>query len=149
MNAFRQHERADTLDAALLLMPLMLFLPADHPKVVATVAQIESRLAINGFLYRYIEEKFPDQGNQPIGEEEGSFAMCTCWLAHYYVQRGERQRADQILRRIEAVTRNGLYSEAIDARTGTMLGNMPLLFTQAEYAKAALALAGAEGRGEG
>ena len=148
MNAFRQHEQADTLDAALLLMPLMGFLPADHPRVVSTVAQIESRLSINGFLYRYIEEKFPDQGNQPMGEEEGSFAMCTCWLAHYYARRGERGRADAILRRLEAVTRNGLYSEAIDARTGTMLGNMPLLFTQVEYAKAALVLAGG-GLGQG
>lgn len=149
MNAFSQLEKGDTLDAALLLMPLMEFLPPDDPRVVATVAQIESRLAINGFLYRYVEEKFPGQGDRPMGEEEGSFAMCTCWLAHYYVQRGEHARADAILRRLEAATRNGLFAEAIDARTGTMLGNTPLLFTQVEYAKAALALAGGSGDAPG
>jgi GH15 family glucan-1,4-alpha-glucosidase len=66
--------------------------------------------------------------------------MCTCWLAHYYAIRGDRSRADDILRRVEATAPAGLLSEAIDARSGAQLSNMALLFSQVEYAKAVLAL---------
>lgn len=144
MGSFRQHYGADTVDAALLLMPLLEFLPAADQRVEATVAQVEARLMINGFVYRFVEAKFPKQGTLPLGEEEGSFAMCTSWLAHYYALRGERQKADALLRRLEATAPTGLFAEAIDGRSGAFLGNMPLLFSQAEYAKAALALARAE-----
>ena len=142
MNSFRQHYEADTVDGALLLIPLLGFLPPDHPRVRGTVAQIEARLMINGFVYRFVEEAFPEQGELPIGEEEGAFAMCTCWLAHYYALLGEYDRADTILRRIEGTAPLGLLAEAIDGRTGAQLGNTPLLFSQVEYAKAAMAQAG-------
>ena len=142
MNSFRQHYEADTVDGALLLIPLLGFLPPDHPRVRGTVAQIEARLMINGFVYRFVEEAFPEQGKLPIGEEEGAFAMCTCWLAHYYALLGEYDRADTILRRIEGTAPLGLLAEAIDGRTGAQLGNTPLLFSQVEYAKAAMAQAG-------
>jgi GH15 family glucan-1,4-alpha-glucosidase len=142
MNSFRQHYDSDTVDAALLLIPLLDFLPPDHPRVEGTVAQIEARLTINGFVYRFVEEAFPGQGKQPLGEEEGAFAMCTCWLAHYYAQLGEHDRADAILRRVESTAPTGLFAEAIEGRAGAQLGNMPLLFSQVEYAKAAMAQAG-------
>jgi GH15 family glucan-1,4-alpha-glucosidase len=142
MNSFRQHYDADTVDAALLLIPLLGFLPPDHPRVRGTVAQIEARLMINGFVYRFVEEAFPEQGTQPLGEEEGAFAMCTCWLAHYYAQLGDRERADAILKRVESTAPVHLLAEAIDGRAGGQLGNMPLLFSQVEYAKAAMAQAG-------
>jgi GH15 family glucan-1,4-alpha-glucosidase len=141
LQSFRQHYDADTVDAALLLMPLLGFLPPDHPRIESTVAQIENRLVLNGFVYRFVEEKFAGQGDLPLGEEEGAFAMCTCWLAHYYAQRGDGPRAEEILRRVEATAPAGLLAEAIDSRSGSLLGNMPLLFSQVEYAKAALALA--------
>jgi GH15 family glucan-1,4-alpha-glucosidase len=146
MHSFRQHYDADTVDAALLLIPLLDFLPPDDPKVRGTVAQIEARLTINGFVYRFLEEAFPDQGRQPLGEEEGAFVMCTCWLAHYYAQLGDRDRADAILRRVESTAPAGLLAEAVDGRTGAQLGNMPLLLSQVEYAKAAMAQAGAPHR---
>jgi alpha,alpha-trehalase len=91
---------------------------------------------------RFVDEAFPEQGKLPIGEEEGAFAMCTCWLAHYYALLGERDRADAILHRIEGTAPLGLLAEAIDGRTGAQLGNTPLLFSQVEYAKAAMAQAG-------
>ena len=144
MNSFRQHYEADTVDAALLLIPLLGFLPPDHPRVQGTVAQIEARLMINGFVYRFVEEAFPEQGTQPLGEEEGAFAMCTCWLAHYYAQLGQHDRADTILRRVEGTAPVRLLAEAIDGRTGAQLGNTPLLFSQVEYAKAAMAQAGVD-----
>ena len=99
---------------------------------------------INGFVYRFVEEAFPGQGKQPLGEEEGAFAMCTCWLAHYYAQLGDHERADAILRRVEDTMSAGLLAEAIDGRTGGHLGNTPLLFSQVEYAKAAMAQAGVD-----
>ena len=68
--------------------------------------------------------------------------MCTCWLAHYYALLGEYDRADTILRRIEGTAPSRLLAEAIDGRTGAQLGNTPLLFSQVEYAKAAMAQAG-------
>ncbi|MGE0259819.1 MAG: glycoside hydrolase family 15 protein [Alphaproteobacteria bacterium] len=142
MNSFRQHYDADTVDAALLLIPLLDFLPPDDPRVQGTVARIEARLMINGFVYRFFEKAFPEQGEQPLGEEEGAFAMCTCWLAHYYAQLGDRDRADAILRRVENTAPAGLLAEAIDGRAGVQLGNTPLLFSQVEYAKAAMAQAG-------
>jgi GH15 family glucan-1,4-alpha-glucosidase len=142
MNSFRQHYEADTVDAALLLIPLLGFLPPDHPRVQSTVAQIEARLMINGFVYRFVEEAFPEQGRQPLGEEEGAFAMCTCWLAHYYAQIGQLDRADAILKRVESTAPVHLLAEAIDGRTGAQLGNTPLLFSKVENAKAAMAQPG-------
>jgi GH15 family glucan-1,4-alpha-glucosidase len=144
MNSFRQHYDADTVDGALLLIPLLDFLPPDDPRVQGTVAAIEERLMLNGFVYRFVEEAFPGQGKQPLGEEEGAFAMCTCWLAHYYAQLGQHDRADTILKRIESTAPVHLLAEAIDGRTSAQLGNAPLLFSQVEYAKAAMAQAGVD-----
>jgi GH15 family glucan-1,4-alpha-glucosidase len=141
MNSFRQHYEAETVDAALLLIPLLDFLPPDHPRVQGTVAQIEARLMINGFVYRFVDQAFPEQGKLPIGEEEGAFAMCTCWLAHYYARLGDHEKADAILRRVESTMTAGLLAEAIDGRSKAQLGNTPLLFSQVEYAKAAMAQA--------
>lgn len=142
INSFRQHYDADTVDAALLLIPLLQFLPGDDPRVERTVAQIEARLTIDGFLCRFAEQEFPGQGRLPLAEEEGAFVMCTAWLAHYYVLRREYRKAEAILCRLEATAPLGLMSEAVDARSGALLGNMPLLFSQVEYAKTAFKLAG-------
>lgn len=141
MGSFRQHYGADTVDAALLLIPLMGFLPIDHPRVRGTVAEIEARLLRDGFVYRFDAAKLRGQGEGPLGESEGAFLMCGFWLAHVYALRGEPEKADAMLRRAQAAAGpTGLFSEAVDARNRTLLGNMPLAFSQAEYAKAALAL---------
>ena len=141
MGSFRQHYEADTVDAALLLMPLMGFLPADHPRVRGTVAQIEHRLMINGFVYRFVCAEFPNQGTRPLGEEEGGFLMCTAWLAHVYALQGRREEARAVLRRCETLAGGlGLFAEAVDAREPALLGNTPLAFSHAEYGKAALAM---------
>lgn len=67
--------------------------------------------------------------------------MCTCWLAHWYVLRRELNKASAVLDRVErAAGEIFLLSEAIDSRTGMLLGNTPLLFSHVEYAKAAMAL---------
>jgi GH15 family glucan-1,4-alpha-glucosidase len=142
LQAFRQRYDAESVDAALLLIPIMGFLPLDHPRVLSTVERVLERLEINGFLYRFVEKDLPGQGTLPPGEEEGAFLMCTFWLAQFFAQRGKLDTADRILARAESIAGElGLFSEAIDARNGSFLGNTPLLFSQTEYARAAITLA--------
>lgn len=139
--SFRQSYDGEAVDAALLLMPLVGFLPADDPRVCATAARIVEELMVNGYLHRFDPSAVRGQPDDHLSEAEGAFQMCTFWLAHYHALRGERKEADAILRRAEAVAgEKGLFSEAIDARSAAFLGNMPLLFSQVEYARAALAL---------
>jgi GH15 family glucan-1,4-alpha-glucosidase len=143
--SFRQSYDCDAVDAALLLMPLTGFLPVDDSRVRATVARIEAELTVNGFVHRFDANEVPGQPDPPtgsLGEAEGAFLMCTFWLAQFYARCGERERAEALLRNAERVAGEiGLFSEAVDARSATFLGNTPLLFSQAEYARAALALA--------
>jgi GH15 family glucan-1,4-alpha-glucosidase len=143
--SFRQSYDCDALDAALLLLPLTGFLPVDDSRVRATVERIEAELTVNGFVHRFDASMVPGQPDRPLGEAEGAFLMCTFWLAQYYARRGERARAEALLCNAERVAgETGLFSEAIDARSASLLGNMPLLFSQAEYARAALALVRSE-----
>ena len=141
LGTFTQFYGSGTVDAALLLLPLLGFLPADDPRIEATIARIEATLMVNGFLHRFVERGSYDRGDQPVGENEGAFIMCTCWLAHWYVLRRELDKASAVLDRVErAAGEIFLLSEAIDSRTGMLLGNTPLLFSHVEYAKAAMAL---------
>jgi len=144
-NSFRQRYGSDAVDAALLLIPLMGFLPADDPRVRGTIECIKAQLEVNGFIHRFVPDLVPKQGKLVLGEEEGGFLMCTFWLVQVYIQRGELESAEATLQRAEAIAGDlGLYAEAVDARNHTWLGNTPLLFSQIEYARAALALSRAQ-----
>lgn len=147
LGSFRQRYGADALDASLLLLPIMKFLPPNHERVTLTIARIRERLEVNGFLHRFVPADLPGQGELPLGEEEGAFLMCSFWLAHVHALRNEISEAEALLQRAEAAAGPlGLFAEGVDARSGTLAGNMPLLFSQVEYAKAAMALADAEER---
>lgn len=142
LGAFRQRYEADSLDASALLIPVMGFLPADDPRVRATVAQIERTLTIDGFVHRFVAAEMPGEQPLPVGEFEGAFLPCTFWLATTYAQMGRADAAEAILERAEAVAGDlGLFAEEIDARGRTFLGNTPLLFAQVEYVRAVLELA--------
>lgn len=142
LSAFRQRYGADTLDAAVLLIPVMGFLPADHPQVVATVARITESLTINGYVYRFHPGETPGLQDLPLGEFEGAFLPCTCWLATTYAKAGRPDEAEAVLARVEHVTGGlGLLAEGVDARSETLLGNFPLLFSQIEYIRAVMELA--------
>jgi alpha,alpha-trehalase len=141
LDAFRQHYDADTVDAAALLIPIMNLLPARHPRVGSTIARLIDHLDVNGFLHRFIHTRTVDSTVETIGDEEGAFLMCSFWLAQVLAQRTEVEKADAILQRAEAIAGDiGLFPEAVDARSGTFLGNTPLVFSQVEYARAAIAL---------
>jgi len=141
LGAFRQRYDSETVDAAALLIPIMGLLPVDHPRVTTTIAKLVEHLDLNGFLHRFVSSEFSGDGSRPIGEEEGGFLMCSFWLAQVLAQRGDVERADAILRRAEAVAGElCLFAEGMDARNATFLGNMPLVFSQVEYARAAIAI---------
>ncbi|HJV33688.1 glycoside hydrolase family 15 protein [Geomonas sp.] len=140
--SFRQHYGNEEVDGALLLIPVMEFLPADDPKVASTVARIERELTINGFVYRFHPETTPGvHTDLPLGEFEGAFFPVTFWLATTYAKAGRLDQAGEILDHCQRVAGNpGIFSEEVDVRTNQFLGNIPLLFSQVEYARARLAV---------
>jgi len=151
LGAFRQRFEGENLDASALLIPVMDFLPADHPRVLATVERIVEHLAIDGFVYRFDPRETPGVGSvfghsgtpgagaSLLGEFEGAFLPCTFWLATTYAKAGQPDKAEAILNRAEEVAGSlGLFAEGVDVRSGTFLGNYPLLFSQIEYIRAVL-----------
>ena len=140
-NSFVQCYGSESLDASLLLIPVMGFLPADHPRVRSTVDRIIEYLTIDGLVYRFEPLESPVEHPHPMGEFEGSFLPCTFWLATTYAMAGRTLEADAILRRAESLTESvSLFAEEADARNNELLGNYPLLFSQVEYVRAVLAL---------
>ncbi|MBA2595369.1 MAG: glycoside hydrolase family 15 protein, partial [Chloroflexia bacterium] len=101
LKAFTQRYEADTMDAAALLIPVMGFLPADHPRVIATVEQIVASLTIDGLVHRFIAAETPRHEDLPLGEFEGAFLPCTFWLATTYAMMGRPDEAQAILERVE------------------------------------------------
>jgi GH15 family glucan-1,4-alpha-glucosidase len=137
LQAFRQRYDAESLDASTLLIPVMGFLPADHPRVCATVDRIAESLTIDGFVHRFRASGTPTKTTLPFGEFEGAFLPCTFWLATTYAMLGRTAEAEAILAQAEAIAGElGLFAEEVDARFRTFLGNTPLLFSQVEYVRA-------------
>lgn len=142
LGAFRERYGSETLDAAALLIPVMGFLPADHPRVRATVDRIVEALAIGPFVHRFGAGSAVGAGDWPVGAFEGAFLPCTFWLATTYALAGRPEEAEAILTRAEAAAGElGLFAEEAEARTGGFLGNHPLLFSHVEYIRAVMELA--------
>ena len=144
LQSFRQHYDADTLDASALLIPLMGFLPPTHRRVVATVERIEAELMIDGLLHRFR----PEHSDLPMGQFEGAFLPCCFWLATVYALMGRHAHGEALLQRTEQLTGDpGLFSEEADSGSRLLLGNIPMIFSHAEYARAVLQLANVWPRG--
>ncbi len=139
LQAFRQRYGSEALDASVLLIPVMGFLPADHPRVLATADRIAESLTIDGFVHRFHAKETLGHEDLPLGEFEGAFLPCTFWLATTYALAGRIRDAETILARAEAAAGDlGLFPEEVDARSRSALGNTPLLFSQVEYLRAVL-----------
>src|SRR5215212_8202950 len=135
--AFTQAYDDDALDAATLAIPMVRFLPWNHPRVHGTVRAIARELtsADGELVYRY---RHPDG----LEGEEGAFSICTFWLAQALTMIGERERAERVFRRmLRHANHVGLYSEEIDPATGEFLGNFPQAFTHIALINCAAALA--------
>jgi GH15 family glucan-1,4-alpha-glucosidase len=137
--AFTQAFGDDTLDASSLLIPIVGFLPSDDPRVRATVAAIDERLTDpRGLVYRY---RAPDG----LEGEEGSFLLCTFWLAHALALGGDVARARQVFARAADLANDlGLLAEEADGATGELLGNFPQAFSHIGLVNAAWAIFQAE-----
>ena len=126
----------ETLDASALLIPLMGFLPIDDPRVVATVERIQAELTVDGFVYR---RRSAIDGE--IAKREGAFLPCTCWMAMVLTMAQRTDEAQALLVKIAAAAGDlGILSEQIDPADRSFLGNLPLVFTHAEYLRARLLL---------
>ncbi|WP_278315083.1 glycoside hydrolase family 15 protein [Lolliginicoccus levis] len=123
---FTQRYGDPALDASLLLVPLMRFLPADDYRVRNTVLAIADELTEEGLVLRYRVHETDDG----LSGDEGAFTICSFWLVSALVEIGEVQRAKHLLERLLGFASPlELYAEEIDPRTGRHLGNFPQAFT--------------------
>ena len=123
---FRQHYGTDALDASVLLIPLVRFLPPDDERVVNTVLAIADELTCDGLVLRYRVEQTDDG----LFGEEGTFTICSFWLVSALVEIGEVERGRALCERLLShASPLGLYAEEIDSRSGRHLGNFPQAFT--------------------
>jgi GH15 family glucan-1,4-alpha-glucosidase len=125
-NAFVQHYGSEEVDAAVLMMPLVGFLPAGDPRVLGTVAAIEHDLLRDGSVIRYRTETGVD--GLPAGE--GAFLLCTFWLADNYSLTGRTDDARRIFRHMLSIRNDvGLLAEQYDPVARRQLGNFPQAFS--------------------
>jgi GH15 family glucan-1,4-alpha-glucosidase len=127
LGSFVQSYGSQELDAALLMLPLVGFLPIDDPRIRGTVAAIEQHLTdSHGFVRRYATEASAD--GLPPGE--GSFLLCTFWLVDNYALLGRLDDATRLFRKLLAVANDvGLLPEEYDAEHSRFLGNFPQAFS--------------------
>jgi GH15 family glucan-1,4-alpha-glucosidase len=125
-NTFVQSFDSPHLDASLLLIPQVGFLPADDPRVAGTIAAIERDLLVEGLVMRYSTET----GIDALPPGEGAFLPCSFWLADAYLLTGRRPEGEALFERLLSLSNDvGLFAEEYDPRGGRMLGNFPQALT--------------------
>jgi GH15 family glucan-1,4-alpha-glucosidase len=141
VGAFTQYFGSDALDASVLSLATTGFLPPTDPRLRATIDAVEAGLSDErGLLYRY-------RGGDGIATGEGSFLLCTFWLAQALACTDQVDRSAQVLSRAAGfATTLGLFSEQVDSATGELLGNFPQAFSHLGLVTAAQALADAQRR---
>jgi GH15 family glucan-1,4-alpha-glucosidase len=126
VNSFVQYFGGKELDASLLLLPIVGFLPADDPRMINTVTAIEKHLMHDGFVMRYTNSSGVD--GLPGGE--GAFLACSFWLVDNYVLQDRHDEAAALFERLMAVRNDvGLLSEEYDPKERRQLGNFPQAFS--------------------
>jgi len=141
-NAFVQSFGDDTLDASVLLIPIVGFLPPDDPRVRGTVAAIERKLVRDGFVMRYDS----GAGVDGLPPGEGAFLACSFWLVDNYVLLGRYDEARALFERLIALRNDvGLLAEEYDPHERRQLGNFPQAFSHLALINAAHSLSTWEG----
>ncbi|EAQ34111.1 Glycoside hydrolase, family 15 [Nitrobacter sp. Nb-311A] len=141
-NSFTQHYGGKALDASLLLIPQVGFLPADDPRVIGTIRAIEQELVCNGFVLRYST----DQVDDGVGGEEGAFLACSFWLADAYVMLGRIDDASKLFESLLALRNDlGLLAEEYDPVRKRLVGNFPQGFSHIGLINTAFNLIDASG----
>jgi GH15 family glucan-1,4-alpha-glucosidase len=142
LNSFVQYYGSDETDAALLMMPLVGFLPPHDPRLRGTVELIERTLLRDGFVDRYHSHVSIDA----LPKHEGSFLPCCFWLADNYWLLGRRDEARQMFERLAGLANDaGLIAEEYEPADRRMLGNFPQAFTHVALINTALNLSRDEG----
>ncbi len=137
LNSFVQFYGSKLLDASLLQIALTGFLPPDDPRVLGTVAAIEDRLMRDGLLLRYETE----HGVDGLPPGEGTFLVCSFWLADVYVLQGRDDDARELFERLAGLCNDvGLLAEQYDPHLRRMLGNFPQAFSHVGIINTALNL---------
>jgi GH15 family glucan-1,4-alpha-glucosidase len=123
---FTQHYDTDALDASLLLLPLLRFLPPEDERIRRTVQAIADELTVDGLVLRYKTEETDDG----LSGREGTFSICSFWLVSALVEIGKLDQARELCERmLSFASPLGLFGEEIDPRSGRHLGNFPQAFT--------------------
>jgi GH15 family glucan-1,4-alpha-glucosidase len=123
---FTQHYDTNALDASLLLMPLVRFLPADDERIRNTVLAIADELTVDGLVLRYKT----DETDDGLSGREGTFTICSFWLVSALSEIGELARARRLCEKLLShASPLGLYAEELDPESGRHLGNFPQAFT--------------------
>jgi GH15 family glucan-1,4-alpha-glucosidase len=139
--AFTQAFGSEDLDASNLMLAITGFLPADDPRMKATIDATAERLTDErGLVYRYLS-------HDGLGGEEGTFVLCTFWLAHAQALAGDVEAATVTFERaLAAINDVGLLAEEIDPGSGEMIGNFPQAFSHVGLINAAWAVSQARQR---
>jgi GH15 family glucan-1,4-alpha-glucosidase len=133
-HSFTQVYEGEALDASLLMLPLVGFLPADDPRIAGTVAAIERELLMDGLVLRY-DTQCTDDGLEP---GEGVFLPCSFWLVDTYVLQGRVDEARRLFERLVTLQNDvGLMSEEYDPVADRHLGNFPQAFSHIAYVNSA------------
>jgi len=141
LDSFVQSYDSKQLDASLLLLPQVGFLPPDDPRVRGTLRAIEQRLMVDGFVMRY-DAATTDDGLPP---GEGAFLACSFWLVDAYVLQRRTRDARRLFDRLLDLRNDvGLLSEEYDPRTGRLVGNFPQAFTHVALINSAFNLTRSE-----
>jgi GH15 family glucan-1,4-alpha-glucosidase len=142
--AFTQSFESDDLDASVLQMPLVGFLPATDERIVKSVEAIRRELTVDGLVMRYRTRH--DSAVDGLPDGEGVFLACSFWLADVLALQGKTDAARELFERLLDLRNDvGLLSEEYDPVSGRLLGNFPQAFTHLALVNTALVLA--EGRG--
>jgi GH15 family glucan-1,4-alpha-glucosidase len=124
-NCFTEYYGSKTLDAAVLLLSAVGFLPPDDPRIVGTVAAIESHMLSNGLVMRHDPDEL--KSGEPT---EGAFLACSLWLADAYLLAGEVGKAQDLFDRVVALANDvGLLAEQFDTNAQRQVGNFPQALT--------------------
>jgi GH15 family glucan-1,4-alpha-glucosidase len=138
-NCFVQSFGAKALDASLLLIPAVGFLPADDPRVTATIEAIERELLVDGFVLRYRTEQTEDG----LPGREGAFLACSFWLAAARHLQERKSEANEVFERLLNLRNDvGLLAEEYDPSTRRFTGNFPQAFSHMALVATAMSLSG-------
>jgi GH15 family glucan-1,4-alpha-glucosidase len=139
LGSFTQSYGSKELDASLLLLPLVGFLPATEPRIRGTIEAVERELMQDGFLLRY---RTHEAGVDGLPQGEGVFLPCSFWLTDCYELLGRHEEAHELFARLLDLANDlGLLAEEYDPKAGRLLGNFPQAFTHLALVNTAFNLA--------